>query len=68
MTRGMDYSFGYNAAARPSDFVTADQVRSLVTAARQQRGRLLLNVGPMANGTLPEPQQKVLTDLASRAL
>ncbi len=68
ITRGMDYSFGYNRAARPSDFITAKQVREMIAAARPQRGRLLLNVGPKADGTLPAPQTKVLRDLASKAL
>ncbi|MFD1432662.1 alpha-L-fucosidase [Lacticaseibacillus yichunensis] len=68
MTRGMDLSFGYNQAARPEDFITADDVRQLVAQGRKDRGRLLLNVGPMANGKLPDPQQTVLTDLASRPL
>lgn len=64
LTRGMDRSFGYNRAARPADFVTAAQVHQLVAAARGQRGRLLLNVGPMANGQLPEAQLAVLKELA----
>lgn len=68
MTRGMDYSFGYNKAARAEDFITADDVRLLVQSARKNRGRLLLNVGPMADGTLPTPQQNVLSDLARQEL
>ena len=68
ITRGMDYSFGYNRAARPSDFITADQIRAMVNQARPNRGRLLLNVGPMADGQLPAPQLAVLQDLADGGL
>ena len=66
MTRGMDRSFGYNQAADPKDFISAQEVRNLVQGASAQRGRLLLNVGPMANGQLPVPQEKVLSDLAQQ--
>ncbi|WP_461215798.1 alpha-L-fucosidase [Lacticaseibacillus sp. GG6-2] len=68
ITRGMDLSFGYNRAARTSDFISAKQVRQMVAQARSQRGRLLLNVGPKADGSLPAPQRKVLSDLAKSAL
>lgn len=66
ITRGMDYSFGYNQAARPSDFITAAQVRQMIVKARAKRGRLLLNVGPKADGSLPAPQANVLAELASQ--
>ncbi len=68
ITRGMDYSFGYNQAAQPENFVTAQQVRNMVDAARPKRGRLLLNVGPKADGSLPDPQMKVLRDLSKKPL
>ncbi|WDF81719.1 alpha-L-fucosidase [Lacticaseibacillus pabuli] len=68
ITRGIDQSFGYNQFSRPQDFITADEVRRIIAEARPHNGRLLLNVGPMANGTIPAPQQAVLTDLASQAL
>ena len=68
ITRGMDLSFGYNQAARSSDFLTAKQIRQIVAEARPRNGRLLLNVGPKADGTLPAPQAQVLAELATKPL
>ena len=47
--RGMDHSFGYNAASRPEDFLTrADLLWSFADMV-SKNGNLLLNVGPGAS-------------------
>ena len=63
--RGMDHSFGYNAASRPEDFVTrADLLWSLVDISAKG-GNLLLNVGPRGvDAQIPEEQTRRLEWLA----
>ncbi|KRL13305.1 alpha-L-fucosidase [Schleiferilactobacillus perolens DSM 12744] len=65
-TRGMDKSFGYNQYSRPQDYITADEVRQIVAKVRPQKGRLLLNVGPEKDGSIPPYQEKILRDLAAQ--
>ncbi|QFR22748.1 hypothetical protein D1010_04440 [Schleiferilactobacillus harbinensis] len=65
-TRGMDKSFGYNQYSRPQDYITADEVRGIVAKVRPQKGRLLLNVGPEKDGTIPPYQEQILKDLAEK--
>jgi alpha-L-fucosidase len=56
--RGMDHSFGYNAASRPGDFLTrADLLWSVVDMV-SKNGNLLLNVGPRgADARIPDEQR-----------
>lgn len=63
--RGMDHSFGYNAASRPEDFVTrGDLLWSLVDISAKG-GNLLLNVGPRGvDAQIPEEQTRRLEWLA----
>ncbi|ERL66064.1 alpha-L-fucosidase [Schleiferilactobacillus shenzhenensis] len=65
-TRGMDKSFGYNQFSRPQDYITADEVRDIVRLVKPQKGRLLLNVGPEKDGTIPPYQEQILKDLAEK--
>lgn len=65
-TRGMDKSFGYNQYSRRQDYITADEVRDIVAKVRPQKGRLLLNVGPEKDGTIPPYQEQILKDLAEK--
>jgi alpha-L-fucosidase len=44
--RGMDESFGYNAASREEDFIAHDDLLWLLTDIVAKGGNLLLNVGP----------------------
>ncbi len=61
--RGMDTSFGFNAQARPEDYLKPDElIRSFVDIVAHG-GNLLLNMGPRADGSVPEPQQKLLRAL-----
>lgn len=63
--RGMDLSFGFNAEARPEDYLTsADLIRSFADIVAHG-GNLLLNVGPRADGSIPEVQQSLLHALGA---
>lgn len=54
--RGMGTSFGYNALETEEHYQSATQlIRELVDVVAHG-GNFLLNVGPMADGTIPPPQ------------
>jgi alpha-L-fucosidase len=64
--RGMDHSFGYNAASRPEDFLTRDELLWLLADIAAKGGNLLLNVGPRGtDGVLPDEQTDRLEWLVS---
>jgi len=47
-------SWGYNKAARPEDYKTANQLIDEFVDIVSKNGNLLLNVGPKADGTIPQ--------------
>lgn len=54
--RGIGHSFGYNRAETDDDHLEpADLIRTFVDVV-SKNGNLLLNVGPRADGRIPEPQ------------
>ena len=61
--RGIGQSFGYNQLEGPEQYMSAAQAVRHVVDAVSRGGRVLLNVGPRADGTLPEPQVEVLEQL-----
>ncbi|MHB8431608.1 MAG: alpha-L-fucosidase [Acidimicrobiales bacterium] len=55
--RGIDRSFGYNAASRPADFLGHDELLWLLVDIAAKGGNLLLNVGPRgSDGSIPDEQ------------
>ena len=56
--RGMDHSFGYNAASRPDDFLTRPDLLWSFVDMVSKNGNLLLNVGPRGvDAQIPDEQR-----------
>jgi alpha-L-fucosidase len=55
-TRGMSHSFGFNRNDTEADHTPAETLIGDFVDAVSKNGALLLNVGPMADGTIPAPQ------------
>jgi alpha-L-fucosidase len=55
-TRGMSHSFGFNRNDTEADYASAETLIGDFVDGVSKNGNLLLNVGPMANGEIPEPQ------------
>lgn len=53
-------NWGYHAGDRR--YKTAAEVISMLTETAAKAGNLLLNVGPRADGTIPEPAVRILTE------
>ena len=62
-TRGMAQSFGYNANEPPGDYMSLDALVDLFVDNVSKNANLLLNVGPKADGTIPEVQRELLRGL-----
>ena len=54
--RGMGRGFGYNQNESDADLESADGLVRLLVDVVSKNGNLLLNVGPMADGTVPAAQ------------
>lgn len=63
--RGIGHSFGYNQLEGPEEHLSVEElVRSFVDIV-SKNGNLLLNVGPMADGTIPALQKERLLGLGA---
>jgi alpha-L-fucosidase len=54
--RGMGRGFGYNQNETDADMETPEGLVHMLVDIVSTDGNLLLNVGPMADGTVPAPQ------------
>ena len=60
--RGIGMSFGYNRNEDPSNFMKGKDVIYSLADIVSKNGNLLLNIGPMADGTIQEEQVKPLLE------
>lgn len=61
--RGIGYSFGYNRIENDEQLLSSNELIDLLIDVVSKNGNLLLNVGPKADGTIPENQLSRLIDL-----
>jgi alpha-L-fucosidase len=62
-TRGIGHSFGYNRNESDADYMTLPELTHFFVDIVSKNGNLLLNVGPMADGTIPTIQRARLQGL-----
>ena len=62
-TRGLGYSFGFNRNEKPEHLLSVEALVGMFVDVVSKNGNLLLNIGPMADGTIPEEQRKRLLGL-----
>jgi alpha-L-fucosidase len=60
LCRGISHSFCFNRAEEDDDHLTPHQIVDLLTEVVAKGGNLLLNIGPRADGTVPEVQADTL--------
>jgi alpha-L-fucosidase len=63
LCRGVGLSFGYNAAEGPDEHLSAEELIHMFVDVVSKNGNLLINVGPMADGTIPDLQTEPLEAL-----
>lgn len=56
-------SFGYDQFETENDYMLSTELIHTFVDIISKNGNLLLNVGPMADGTVPEIQKRVLLEL-----
>ena len=61
--RGLGLAFGYNREEQPSDYMTGAELIAMHRDVTSKGGNLLINVGPMADATIPPEQTAPLLAL-----
>ena len=63
--RGIGASFGYNRNETSEDYLSSAECIHLLADMVSKGGNLLLNIGPTADGRVPEIQQERLLDMGA---
>lgn len=63
--QGIGRSFGYNRNEGPDDYRSVKQLLHLLVASVSRGGNLLLDVGPDADGTIPQVMQERLLGIGT---
>ncbi|MFW9882501.1 MAG: alpha-L-fucosidase [Candidatus Thorarchaeota archaeon] len=62
VTRGIGWSYGYNRFETEEDYISVKDLIHLFVDIVSKNGNLLLNVGPKADGSIPEIQKNRLLE------
>lgn len=62
-TRGLGFSFGYNRAEGEEQTLSGAELIRLLVDVVSKNGNLLINVGPRADGSIPELQAASMAEL-----
>lgn len=65
MCRGLGLSFAYNQAEDEKHIISTHDLIALLVKTVAHNGNLLINVGPKADGSIPEIQKQRLLDLGA---
>ncbi|HEY3716261.1 MAG TPA: alpha-L-fucosidase [Jatrophihabitantaceae bacterium] len=65
-SRGIDpFSYGYNSATPDDQYATADQLVDQLADIVSKNGNFLLDIGPRADGTIPQIMQTRLREMGA---